>query len=154
MATPQHRNHCPRILEIYNFSRLFLGHHVFILILSEQCLRVEKKILKKNACLLCNLYGHCRWCSGLERWPRKQKVGCSNPSRNRPKSYRQVVTALLLNARQQVWVSRVLRDDHYKRMPRVTVGVARLRTSTAHWRRVPSTRQNLQPFTSNGDIQI
>ena len=26
------------------------------------------------------------WRSGLERWPRKRKVGCSNPSRDRPKS--------------------------------------------------------------------
>ena len=33
----------------------------------------------------------------------------------------QVVTVPLPNAR----VSRVLRDDHYKRMSRVTVGVAR-----------------------------
>ena len=29
--------------------------------------------------------------------PRKQKVGCSNPSRDRPKSSKQVVTAPLLN---------------------------------------------------------
>ena len=43
--------------------------------------------------------------------PRKRKVGCW--------------TAPLPNARQLVWVSRVLGDDHYKRMPRVTVGVAR-----------------------------
>ena len=27
-----------------------------------------------------------RWRSGLERWPRKQKVGCSNSGRDRPKS--------------------------------------------------------------------
>ena len=27
-----------------------------------------------------------RWRSGLERWPRKQKVWCSNPGRDRPKS--------------------------------------------------------------------
>ena len=27
-----------------------------------------------------------RWRSGLERSPRKRKVGCSNPSRDRPKS--------------------------------------------------------------------
>ena len=38
---------------------------------------------------------------------------------------KQVGTAPLPNARQQMRVSRVLADDHYKRMPRVTVGVAR-----------------------------
>ena len=27
-----------------------------------------------------------RWRSGLERWPRQRKVGCSNPSRDKPKS--------------------------------------------------------------------
>ena len=57
----------------------------------------------------------------LERSPRKRKVGCSNPSRDRPKSIKQVVTDLSLNARQQVRVSRVLADDHYKRMPNVTL---------------------------------
>ena len=44
--------------------------------------------------------GPRRWCSGLEHWSRKQIVGCSNPSCNRPKSLIQVVTAPLLNARQ------------------------------------------------------
>ena len=28
----------------------------------------------------------------VERWPRKRKVGFSNPSRDRPKSLKQVVT--------------------------------------------------------------
>ena len=37
------------------------------------------------------------------------------------------MTSLLLNARQLVYVSRVLGDDHHKRMPCVTVGVTRLR---------------------------
>ena len=32
-----------------------------------------------------------------------------------------------------VWVSRVLENNHYKRMPRVTVGVARSLTLTAQW---------------------
>ena len=30
-----------------------------------------------------------RWHSGLERSTRKRKVGCSNPSRDRPKSLKQ-----------------------------------------------------------------
>ena len=42
------------------------------------------------------------------------------------------MTVPLPNARQQVWVSRVLGDDHYKLVSHVTVGVARLRTRTAH----------------------
>ena len=91
------------------------------------------------------------WCSGLERSPRMLKVGCSNPSHDIPKSKKQLVTAPLLNARQQVWVSRVLGDDHYKRMSRVTVGLARLRTLTARCPWMPSIGQNLQPFTGNGD---
>ena len=40
-----------------------------------------------------------RWRSGLEHSPRKRKVGCSNPSRHRPKSLKQEVTAPLPNAR-------------------------------------------------------
>ena len=47
-------------------------------------------------------------------------------------------------------VSRVLGDEQYKRMPRVT-GVARERTLTAQW---PSLSQNLQPFTGYGDVSI
>ena len=39
--------------------------------------------------------------------------GVSNPSRNRPKSKIQVVTAPLPNIQQQVWVRRVLGDKHY-----------------------------------------
>ena len=49
----------------------------------------------------------------------------SIPDRDKFKSLKQVVTAPLLNARQYVCVSRVLGDDYYKRMPRVTVGLVR-----------------------------
>ena len=42
-----------------------------------------------------------------------------------------------------VYVSRVLKDDHYKRMSRVTVG----RTLTAQWLQVPSIGKNLRPLT-------
>ena len=28
MATPEHKNSCPRGHEIYNFGRPFLGHHL------------------------------------------------------------------------------------------------------------------------------
>ena len=67
---------------------------------------------------------------------------------------RQVVTAPLPNARQQVCVSRFLGDDHYKGLVRVTVDVARKRTLTAQWSCVPRIGQNLQPFTGNGDVSI
>ena len=41
---------------------------------------------------------------------------CSIPGRDRPKSLKQVVTVQLTNARQQVWVSRVLEDYHYEEL--------------------------------------
>ena len=47
MATPHHRNPSPRGHEIYNFGRPFLGHHYYILGLSDLCLEVEKKIFKE-----------------------------------------------------------------------------------------------------------
>ena len=47
MATPQHKNPCPGRYEIYNFGRPFLGHHYFILTLSDICLGVEKKIFRE-----------------------------------------------------------------------------------------------------------
>ena len=46
-----------------------------------------------------------RWRSRLKRSPRMRKVGCSNPSCNRP-ALKQVVTVPLVNVRQQIWVSR------------------------------------------------
>ena len=42
---PQHKKPCPGGHEIHNFGR-FIGHHYYILS-SDQCLAVEKKILKK-----------------------------------------------------------------------------------------------------------
>ena len=47
MTTPWHKNPCPRGHEIYNFGRPFLGHHYYILGLSDLCLEVERKILKE-----------------------------------------------------------------------------------------------------------
>ena len=38
--------------------------------------------------------------SGLERSPRKRKVGCSNPSHDRPKSFKELVAAPLPNVRR------------------------------------------------------
>ena len=93
-----------------------------------------------------------RWRSRLERSPNKQKVRCSNPCRDRPMSLKQAMTAPLPNVTQYVRVSRVLGDDHYKRMPRDIVGVSRSRTLTAQWPKVPSIGYHLQPFTGNGDV--
>ena len=48
MVTPYHKNPCPGGHESYNFGRPFLGHHYYILSLSDICMRVEKKFLQKN----------------------------------------------------------------------------------------------------------
>ena len=45
-----------------------------------------------------------------------RRFWCSNPGRDRPKSLKQLATAPLLNTRQQVGVSWVLGNDHYKRV--------------------------------------
>ena len=55
MVMPQHKNPCVGGNEINNFGRHFLGHHKYILGLSDLCLGVEKKIFKqimhlKNIC--------------------------------------------------------------------------------------------------------
>ena len=49
---------------------------------------------------------------------RKRKVGCSNPRRDRLEWLKPVVTTLLPNSRQYVWVSWFLGDDPHKRMYR------------------------------------
>ena len=49
-----------------------------------------------------------QWRSRPERLPRKRKVWCSSPKRDRHKALNQVSTTLMLNARQQVRVSRVM----------------------------------------------
>ena len=46
MTTPLHKNPCPESHEIYNFVRPLLGHHYYILSLSDLCMGVKKKILK------------------------------------------------------------------------------------------------------------
>ena len=50
-------------------------------------------------------------------------------------------------------VSRGLGDDHFKRMSRVTVGVARL-TPNVQWPGMPSIGQNLQPTTGFGGVSL
>ena len=48
MAMPQHKNPWPRAHETYNFDWPFLSQHDYILIFSEHCLGVEKKIFLKK----------------------------------------------------------------------------------------------------------
>ena len=69
---------------------------------------INPMVLEKKILLLSSLrkgYGNHlikprRWRSGLKRSPRKWKFGCSNPSRDSPKSEKQAVTAPLPNARK------------------------------------------------------
>ena len=44
IVTPNIRTLALGVHEIYNFGRSFLGHHYFILSLSDLCLGVEKMI--------------------------------------------------------------------------------------------------------------
>ena len=91
--------------------------------------------------------------SGLWVLPASGKLGVWIPAAT-DLSRKKVVTAELLNARQKMWVSRVLGDYHYKRISRVTEGVTRKRILTARCPWVPSIGQNLQPFTGNCDVSI
>ena len=49
MVTPwhKHKTPCPGGNETYNFSRLFIGHHYYILNLFDLCLGLKEKILKE-----------------------------------------------------------------------------------------------------------
>ena len=75
---------------------------------------------KKQHALFYIIHTHTqvpRWrCSRLEGSPRMPKVGCSNSGRDKPRLLKQILTAPLLNNRQQVWVSQVISDDHYNRI--------------------------------------
>ena len=72
----------------------------------------------------------------------------SNPSRDRPKSNKEVVTDLLPNTRQQVWVSGNVGGYHYKGLPCVTIIL------TAQWQWMSSIGQTLKTFTGNGGRNI
>ena len=58
MAPPYHKNPCPTGHEIYNFTLPFLGHHYYILGLSDLCLGLEKIFKRNNADSLYAFYGH------------------------------------------------------------------------------------------------
>ena len=71
------------------------------------------------------------------------------------------MTALLPNARQQVWMSGVFGDGYNKGSARVTVFVPRLRSHCSiamticqnlQCSIVMSIYENVQPFTGNGDV--
>ena len=56
LATPLDTGH-----DIYNFGRLFLGHHYYTLGLFGQCLGVEKKLFEETMHfhhMTYNVYGH------------------------------------------------------------------------------------------------
>ena len=63
--------------------------------------------------------------------PASRRFGVRIPAATEPaKLLKQVVTVPLQNARHYVRMSQVFGDDHFERMPRVTIGVARYRTLT------------------------
>ena len=77
------------------------------------------------------------------------EIRCSNPSRERPKSLKQVLTSFLSNARlgechEMTIINDVPFHSRYDM----------LKTFTAQWSLLPSICQNLQPFTGNGDVCI
>ena len=72
------------------------------------------------------------WRSRLECLTRLRKVECSNPSRDRPNSLKQVVTAPLLNNRQHVMI---------------IVHVVWCPVPHCQWPFMPSIVQYLHPFT-------
>ena len=47
MTMAQYKNSCPKGHKIYNFGRPFLGHHYYILSLSDLCMGADKKIFKE-----------------------------------------------------------------------------------------------------------
>ena len=72
-----------------------------------------------------------------------RKVGCWNPSRDRHISFYQVLTVRYRTLDKRcVWL--VLGDDHYKRMPFVTM--SHESTLTVQISCAPNTGINLQPF--------
>ena len=48
MATPLPQSPCPRSFEVYNLGRPFLGHHYFILSLSDLCMGVIQILKEKT----------------------------------------------------------------------------------------------------------
>ena len=46
MATPQHKNPCPRVMKFKKIGRPLLAHYYYILNLSALCLVEEKKIYR------------------------------------------------------------------------------------------------------------
>ena len=79
------------------------------------------------------------------------EIRCSNPSRDRPKSLKQVLTSFLLNARLgECHEMTIINDVPFHSRCDM------LKTLTAQWLLLPSIKlcQNLHPFTGNGDVCI
>ena len=81
---------------------IYINAHICMFISRIFCLRWKLRRIFLNLFKILHRGWPRRWRSGLERSPRKRKVGCSNPGRKRPKSLKQIVTAPLPNARHQV----------------------------------------------------
>ena len=82
----------------------------------------------------------------VERSTGMRKVVFFHPGRDRPKSFKQVVTVPLSNARQQVWMSRVLGDNLINGYP--------VLQQVWHVKEPLLISQNLQLFTGNGNVSI
>ena len=65
--------------------------------------QTNKQTNKHRWSIIVNAAAVVQWRSRWEHSPRMRKVGCSNSSRDRLESLKQVVSTPLLNARQQVW---------------------------------------------------
>ena len=90
-----------------------------------------------------------RWHSGLQRCPASGGLSFRILARQ---AYVVKTGSDSSTAKRWVIDVSVLGDEHYIRMTLVTVGVASYRTLTAQRPCVPSTGQNLQPFTDNSDV--
>ena len=98
------------------------------------------------------LFADLRWPRG-RCLPRVQEFGVRSPVATYL-SHKRGSDSSTAKRSALVRVSLVLGEDHYKRMPHVTVGVARLRTLSAQWPWVLGIGQNLKLFTGNGDVFI
>ena len=58
MTMPYHKNSCPCGNNFLNFGRPFLGHHNYILILSDRYLETEKKVFEEMMYSYIDFYGH------------------------------------------------------------------------------------------------
>ena len=136
----------------YTFVCLFYGISSHLRMIHSYGEWRYKQLWSLFICLLClNTIWLCiwhvprRWHSGLQRSPCKRKVCCSISSRDRPRMWQ--LHCRTLDSRCECH-----RDDHYKRTPRGTVGVARQGTFTVQWTWESNIVNICSPFTDSGDV--